>query len=90
MSVRTLSAKIEMYKMFFLYFVTKHMPAFYTKLFWSNNQRCLFSQCSAGTTSSTCYQKSGPRRLFYFSAGQCASSQGQINHQNASKSRRDT
>jgi len=37
---------------------------------WSKNHRPLLSRCSAGTTSSTCYQKSGPRRLFYFSAGQ--------------------
>ena len=43
---------------------------------WSKNHRCPVSRCSAGTTSSTCYKKSGPRKLFIFqSIGQCASPQ---------------
>src|SRR6218665_4193113 len=37
------------------------------------------------TTSSTCYQKSGPRRLFHFSAGLCAKPQCPMNHRNATK-----
>jgi len=50
-----------------------------------NDQRRLFSQYPDGTTSSrpTSYQKYDPRRLFYFSAAQYTSPQGQINHQNA-------
>jgi len=58
------------------------------KFSWSTNQWRLLSRNSAGTTSSTCYHnyhKYGPRRLLYFSAGQCASPQSQINHQNAKK-----
>ena len=50
---------------------------------WSKNHRGLLWRCSAGTTSATCYQKSGPRRLFYFSAGQCSSPQSRRNHRNA-------
>ena len=54
---------------------------------WGKNYRRLLSRFSPGTTSSTCYQKSGTRRLFYFSAGQCASPQSQRNHRNV---KRDT
>jgi len=35
----------------------------------------------------TCYQTSGPRRIFYFSAEQCANPQTRRNHRNANKRR---
>jgi len=52
---------------------------------WSKSHQRLLSLCSAGTPYSICYQKSGPRRLFYFSAGQCVSPQSRRNHRLAKK-----
>jgi len=59
------------------------MLTFYMKLYWSRNQRRLLSRCSAGKTFPNCYQKYGPKRLFYFSAGQWGSPRSQINHRSA-------
>jgi len=76
--------KFQFTKCFFD-FVTKYAYFLHENNPGEKNQRRLFSQCSDGSTSSTCYQKYGPRRLFYFSAGQCTRPQSQIDHQNAKK-----